>query len=135
MLDDFGLTPALEWHAKEVSKRTGLRVEVEADLDGEDLPDELRTCVYRVVQEALNNCARHAQARTARITLDRQADRLVVRIEDDGRGFPGGRCRGLGLLGIEERVGRLNGRFRVHTEPGKGARLEVELPLNGKRPR
>jgi signal transduction histidine kinase len=134
MLDDFGLAPALEWHAREVSKRTGLKIQVEADLDGEDLPDDLRTCVYRVVQEALNNCARHAQARNARITLDRQADCLIVRIEDDGRGFPAGRFRGLGLLGIEERVGRLNGSFRVDTEPGKGARLQVEFPLNGKRP-
>lgn len=132
MLDDFGLAPALEWHAREVSKRTGLKIQVEADLDGEDLPDDLRTCVYRVVQEALNNCARHAQARNARITLDRQADRLVVRIEDDGRGFPTGRFRGLGLLGIEERVGRLNGSFHIDTHPGKGARLQVQLPLNGR---
>jgi signal transduction histidine kinase len=135
MLDDFGLMPALEWHAREVSKRTGLRVHVEANRIAEDLPDELRTCVYRVVQEALNNCTRHAQALNARITLHQQTAKLVVRVEDDGRGFPAGRFRGLGLLGIEERVLRLNGSLQVDSEPGKGARLQIELPLNGAQPR
>jgi len=134
MLDDFGLTPALEWHGREVSKRTGLKIHVDADIDGEDLPDEHRTCVYRAVQEALHNCTRHAQAKHARITLHREGRKLVVRIEDDGCGFPAGRVRGLGLLGIEERVTQLHGSFQVNSEPGKGASLRIELPLNGALP-
>ncbi len=63
MLDDFGLVPALHWQAREVSRRTGLRIDVAADGVPDELPDELKTCVYRVVQEALHNCSRHAEAR------------------------------------------------------------------------
>ncbi len=69
MLDDFGLVPALEWQAREVSKRTGLRVHVAAEESAGELPDELKTCIYRVVQEALHNCARHSQARSVKVVV------------------------------------------------------------------
>ena len=71
MLDDFGLLPALNWQAKETSKRTGLRVQVAAADLPDDLPEEHKTCIYRIVQEALNNVSRHAQASMARISLQR----------------------------------------------------------------
>jgi signal transduction histidine kinase len=129
MLDDFGLLPALEWQAREVSKRTGLRVQVAADEAAGELPDELRTCIYRVVQEALHNCARHAQARTVKVTVDQEPTRIVLTVEDDGHGFDARRVRGLGLVGMEERVNHLGGAFAVKSAPGSGTRVEVELPL------
>ena len=131
MLDDFGLLPALEWQAREVSKRTGLRVQVAAEESSGELPDELRTCIYRVVQEALHNCARHAQARSVKVTVDQEPRRIVLTVEDDGRGFDARRVRGLGLVGMEERVNHLGGAFAVKSAPGTGTRVEVELPLAG----
>ena len=78
MLDDLGLIPALKWQARELSKRTSMDVSVETDLDSDDLPDEYKTCIYRVVQEALHNCARHSHASAIRIRVELQPDRLVL---------------------------------------------------------
>jgi len=129
MLDDFGLVPALEWQAREVSKRTGIRVQVAAADSAGELPDALKTCIYRVVQEALHNCARHAQARTVRVVVRQEDSRIVLFVEDDGRGFDARRVRGLGLVGMEERVHHLGGVFQVSSSPGAGTRVEVELPV------
>jgi len=130
MLDDLGLVPALRWQAREVSKRTSMDVSVATELASDDLPDEYKTCVYRVVQEALHNCSRHSQAKTVRIRVQQQPGRLSLSIQDDGQGFDVRQTKGLGLLGIEERVARLGGKCEVHSEPGGGTILAVELPLN-----
>ena len=129
MLDDFGLVPALEWQAREVSKRTGLRVHVAAEESATELPDELRTCIYRVVQEALHNCARHAHARTVKVVVKQEPHRISLTVEDDGAGFDARRVRGLGLVGMEERVNHLGGNFEITSHPGAGTKVEVELPL------
>ncbi len=129
MLDDFGLVPALEWQARESSKRTGMAVSVEADDVSDNLPDDHNTCVYRVVQEALHNCARHAQAHSVRIRVRQTARHILLSIQDDGKGFDARRVRGLGLVGMEERVQHLGGNFEVKSEPGHGTVLEVELPV------
>ncbi len=129
MLDDFGLLPALEWQAREISKRSGLAVSVDAEELSDDLPDDHNTCVYRVVQEALHNCVRHAHARSVRIGVRQQKGRIVLSIQDDGKGFDARRVRGLGLVGMEERVHHLGGTFEVQSEPGQGTLLIVELPL------
>ena len=129
MLDDFGLVPALEWQAREVSKRTGIRVQVAAADSTGELPDALKTCIYRVVQEALHNCARHAQARSVRVVVRQEDSRIVLSVEDDGRGFDARRVRGLGLVGMEERVRHLGGAFHVRSTPGAGTKVDVELPL------
>lgn len=131
MLDDFGLVPALEWQAREVSKRTGIRVQVAAADSAGELPDALKTCIYRVVQEALHNCARHAQARSVRVVVRQEQSRIVLSVEDDGRGFDARRVRGLGLVGMEERVRHLGGAFHVNSTPGTGTKVDVELPLAG----
>jgi signal transduction histidine kinase len=129
MLDDLGLVPALEWQAREVSKRSGLRVKLEASQVSEQLPEEHKTCIYRVVQEALHNIVQHAEARNVKVTVRQEADRLLLSIEDDGKGFRAQHERGMGLLGIQERVSHLGGSFSVDSEPGRGAVLKVMLPL------
>jgi len=129
MLDDFGLIPALEWQAREVSRRTGMRVNVAAENVSDDLPEEHKTCIYRVVQEALHNCSRHAGSSVVRVSVRQEPDKLAISIQDDGKGFQPRHERGLGLLGIEERVTHLGGSFRVESEPGHGAMLAIVLPL------
>ena len=127
MLDDLGLIPALQWQAREVSRTSGMRVSVAAEDIPEDLPDEYNTCIYRIVQEALHNCQRHAEAHRVRIQLQQTPEHLLLSIQDDGRGFRP-LDRGLGLLGIEERVHRLNGQFLIDSEEGNGTLLSIELP-------
>ncbi len=129
MLDDLGLIPALQWQAREVAKRTGLRVHIAADGVSEDLSEEHKTSVYRIVQEALHNCSQHAEAQTVRITVRQQADRLLLTIQDDGKGFLPKVERGLGLIGMEERVAHLGGSLHIDSEPGCGTQLAIELPL------
>ena len=137
MLDDLGLGPALEWQAREFSRRTGTPVEVVLEGLGADLPESYRTCAYRVVQEALTNCARHAQAKHIRVAVHANTLTLLLAVEDDGVGLPHLRDqngsepgqRGLGLIGIEERARELGGELSIHSQPGKGTLLRIELPL------
>jgi signal transduction histidine kinase len=130
MLDDLGLVPALRWQAREAGRHSGLRVDVAAEGVSDDLPDEHKTCVYRLVQEALHNVLRHAQAHIVRITVKQEPAALLLTVQDDGRGFDAAQERGLGLVGIEERVAQLGGSFRVESEIGRGTLLAVSLPLS-----
>ncbi len=132
MLDDIGLGPALEWLGRDFSRRSGIPAEVRLDGSLDGLPEEYRTCVFRVVQEAVTNCARHAQARHVRILVHGSEDRVAVSVQDDGLGLPAGgpTHRGLGLLGIEERARELGGTFHISSQPGRGTMLSVELPVS-----
>jgi len=134
MLDDLGLVPALRWQAREVTRRTNLRVKLVADEISDDLLDSHRTCVYRVVQEALNNCVKHSQATQVRVTVRQDPDGLTVSVQDDGIGFDPHQEKGLGLLGMQERVERLGGLFRIESEPGQGSILSIRLPLSAALP-
>lgn len=129
MLDDLGLVPALEWQARETSRRTGLSVNVIAEGVSEQLPETHKTCVYRVAQEALHNCARHSGARKVKVSVIQEDGVLRLSVKDDGRGFDAARAKGLGLLGMEERVARLNGEFKIQTAPGEGTTIGVILPI------
>jgi signal transduction histidine kinase len=129
MLDDFGLVPALNWHAREMSKRTGLNVVVTAGDDADDLPDEHKTCIYRLVQEAVNNSARHANARTVEVVVKREGPMVRFTVRDDGAGFDTRFVRGLGLLGMEERVRRLGGQIHLDSQLGRGTMISAELPI------
>jgi signal transduction histidine kinase len=129
MLDDLGLVAALEWQAREVGNRTGLAIEVCAEESAGELPDAHRTCIFRVAQEALRNCARHSGATRVRVALEKAVRGVTLAIEDNGKGFRAGRTRGLGLLGMEERVNQLGGSFRLRSEPGRGTSIFAELPL------
>ena len=128
MLDDLGLLPALQWQAREVSKRSGMSVTVDADGVPEELPDDYRTAIYRVVQEALHNSEQHAGATMARITKRVHAGALALSIQDNGHGFDPESTRGMGILGMQERVANLGGVFHIETE-SHGALVTVRLPL------
>lgn len=130
MLDDLGLIPALEWQARDFSKRTGIFAEVEAGEIPEDLSDEQNTCIFRIVQEALNNALKHAEPQSARIRLHSAGATISLSIEDDGRGFTPQEHRGLGLIGMQERVEKLGGEFKVDSRPGKGTLISVTLPIH-----
>jgi signal transduction histidine kinase len=133
MLDDLGLIPALKWQAREASKSTSMNVTVDvsvrAELASDELPDDYKTCIYRVVQEALHNCARHSRAASVRISVEQERDRLLLDIQDDGQGFDARQTKGLGLLGIQERITRLGGTCHVHSQPGIGTILSASLPF------
>ncbi len=129
MLDDFGLVPALHWQAREMSRRTGMNVTVDAEDLPDTLPDEHKTCIYRLVQEALNNAAKHSSATSVKIRVEEQPERLRVKIEDNGKGFDTSTTRGMGLVGMEERVRHLKGILRVDSIVGQGTTITVELPL------
>jgi signal transduction histidine kinase len=130
MLDLLGLGPALEWQTREYSRRYKTPIQLDVAGDLRDLPDPHRTYLYRIVQEGLTNCARHAHAKNIRVSLKDANGQLAVTVEDDGVGFDqhGGVSYGLGLLGITERVRELCGNIAIQSEPGKGTRLEVMLP-------
>jgi signal transduction histidine kinase len=130
MLDDSGIVPAVRWQASELSRRTGTPVEVQIEGNFDGLADVDRTCLYRVVQEALTNCARHAQATTIQITMQGNKESVCLSIRDNGLGFDTGRAKtGLGLIGIEERVKELGGSLAVRSWPNRGTLLHVEIPL------
>jgi len=134
ILDDLGLTAAIQWQAREVSRRTGLAVKVSAGAEADNLPEDLSICLYRVTQEALQNVARHAQAKTVHVELKQNLDRLVLSVHDDGIGFDAENVRGLGTVGMEERLRQIGGVLRVRSQPGKGATVvaEVAIPSPGR---
>jgi two-component system, chemotaxis family, sensor kinase Cph1 len=133
-LEDQGLVPALQNLASAVSRRTKLRVVVEST-ESTRLPMKMEAVLYRVVQEALKNAAKHAQAHAVKIQLWRLQDFICCSVEDDGIGFDheavsSGRARrGLGLVGIRERLQVLGGSCEIQSAPGHGTTLNVKIPL------
>lgn len=130
MLDDLGLGPAIEWAGREFSRVSGIPVDISIEGPLAHLSDSQKTGLFRVVQESLTNVARHAQAKHVAVRLAASNNRLELVVKDDGKGIePGRHRRGLGLLGMEERVRELGGVFAVHSAPGSGTTVHVEIPL------
>ena len=129
MLDDLGLVAALEWLGREVSRISEVEVEVDSNDVPEDLPEEHRVCVYRLVQEALKNAARHSGARNATVSVTQREGWIEVTVTDNGCGFDTGRTRGLGILGMEERAKRLGGLLSIESAPGRGTTVTARLPI------
>ena len=128
-LDDFGLVAALERLRDTFSEQTGMRVDLESQLD-DRLPSDVETALYRIVQEALTNIVKHAQPNSVSIVLTRNSRAVTAVIEDDGRGFtPDGAGEGLGLLGMGERLALLGGKLKLESSPGAGATIVAEVPL------
>lgn len=130
ILDDFGLGPAIEWQAREFSRRTGVpaHVNIEGSLNG--LTDTDRTSLFRIVQEALTNITKHASASEIRIALTAGEQGVMLRVEDNGKGMDpqDARGRGLGLVGIEERAREMGAAFSLHSQPGQGTAVQVSIP-------
>ena len=130
MLDDFGLQAALEWHARECMRRFAINVDLKMNGDFDALPDKHRTCVYRIVQEAMTNCVRHASAANIHVDVSTDGQRLNVCVRDDGRGLdPGRRHQGLGLRGIDERVRELGGTMTIASSQREGTIVLARVPL------
>jgi signal transduction histidine kinase len=130
MLDDFGLQPALEWLARDFTRRSNVPVELEITGPLDALSDQHRTCIYRVVQEALTNCVRHARATSIGVSIRAREDMIDVSVSDDGVGLdPSRRAGGFGLRGIEERVRELGGTITLLSAAGQGATLSIKLPV------
>lgn len=130
MLDDLGLEPALAWQAREFSRRYNVPVNLSVDGDLERLPDPQRTCVYRVVQEALTNCAKHSAATEIQVQVVRARTSLDVAVRDNGVGMtPASNQKGFGLTGIKERVKDINGSTSIQTKPGGGTVVHITLPV------
>ena len=133
VLEDLGLSVALESHVVALGRRTGIVVELIDTLPSTRPSAPVERTVYRVVQEALNNVVKHAKASRVVVRLEQQDDKLVAVIEDNGMGFdtretaPTGRRSGLGLLGIRERVAQLGGTMHLRSSIGGGTRLEISL--------
>jgi signal transduction histidine kinase len=130
MLDDLGLTPALAWLLKEVGRSSGFQTPSNIDPSLDTLPEAHRTCVYRVVQEALTNASRHSGARRVEVTLTSLGGWVTGSIVDDGSGFQKSaqKTPGLGLLGMEERVRELGGSIHIDSSPRGGTSLRFHLP-------
>jgi PAS domain S-box-containing protein len=131
MLDDLGLVPSIEWLVENFSQRTGIACDLsvtQGDL-GLDMPEA--TAIFRIVQESLTNIAKHAKATRADITIARDEDALVVRIEDDGIGFSPDAPRkpqSFGLFGLRERASLIRADVVITSAPGAGTSIEVRLP-------
>ena len=134
MLDDFGLPESLRAYLRSFSKRTGIRTQLTHERMHDRLPPAIEVCVYRIVQEAMTNVARHSGASACTVALVRRDDRLHLTIEDDGRGIGGDVIRtadprrGLGLLGMRERAQALSGVFVIENRREGGTRVTVRLP-------
>jgi PAS domain S-box-containing protein len=136
MLDHLGLLPALRWYAETRLESRGTRVSVSETSEVDRLPAEVETALFRIVQEAVTNIARHAAARNVHIEYGRDDGCVMMRVEDDGIGFDpsdltleSNSMRGLGLLGVKERLELLGGDLEIQSEPGSGTCLIIRVPV------
>ena len=135
-LDDLGLVAALQWYAQEFEKRRAIRTEFVVEGVRSRLPAEYEIVLFRIVQEALANIAKHARAAHALVKLEFYPAQIGVTVEDDGCGFEPKEVlhrqrphAGWGLLGIQERALLLGGQFEFDSQPGQGTRIRVKVPL------
>jgi signal transduction histidine kinase len=136
ILDDLGLAAAIEFLGDGITGRTGIAVVVEGSI-GERFPQSIETACYRIVQEALNNVVKHAQAHRVTVRLNRHDNSLECAVVDDGIGFDSAAAlarrgeRGLGLIGMVERSQQLGGTWTVRSSSGRGTEIVVTVPLGG----
>jgi two-component system sensor histidine kinase UhpB len=140
MLDDLGLIPTLRWYVQNFSNRLNIYSNFEAMGLEEKLPPQIETAFYRIIQEALNNIAKHAQADRVEISLMRRDSKILASIQDNGKGFdldkvlhPESPERGFGLIGIQERVALLGGQIDIQSRPGSGTLIHIEVPYKNVR--
>src|ERR1022692_3080654 len=133
ILDDLGLVEALKWQAEEFQKRYGITIHFVCDKEKLVLGAPIATGLFRIFQEAFTNIARHANATIVEISLRIIDQELVLRIQDNGRGFEideVGAQKTLGLLGMKERALMMGGRLEINDTPGQGVAVVINVPLN-----
>lgn len=135
-LDDLGLASAIRWYAETSLEPAGVAVSCTVSGREKRLPGPLETALFRMAQEAINNVARHADARRARLQVRFADSQVVIDVEDDGKGFDveevvasSDETRGLGLLGMKERAALFGGRVQIESTPGRGTRVHIEVPV------
>jgi signal transduction histidine kinase len=135
ILDDFGLQQTLQWFTEQFARQTGVQVHYRGKLSDGSFPPEAAIHVYRIVQEAFSNVARHSGARDAWVTLGEKENHLDLEIRDNGVGFEvGGDAKravgqGIGMMGMRERAEHLHGSFSISSSPHKGTVISVRVPL------
>jgi PAS domain S-box-containing protein len=130
VLDDLGLVPALEWLVQNFTQRTSVPCELIVD-ESLELEEPFATGVFRIVQESLQNVAKHAEAQRVEVEIQMQGDYLLLRVQDDGIGFRPSAPRkpqSLGLVGLRERAQLMRGELRVDSSPGAGTRVDARIP-------
>jgi signal transduction histidine kinase len=131
LLDDLGLAPAIDWLAHTFTQRTGVPCQVSVDEELE-LEEPYATAVFRIVQESLANVGKHAQATEASVVIARTATAVTLEVRDNGQGFSTvapRKAHSLGLMGLRERAHLLKGTVALHSQPGKGTRVQVLIPV------
>lgn len=129
MLDSLGLAAAVEHHLTKFSERTGVVGELRMNREEFELDDRVATAVFRVVQEALTNVARHAGASQVTVAIDEADDAIGLIVHDNGRGFAAAAGKTFGLLGMRERIAMLGGHLEIDSQPGRGTRIVARIPL------
>jgi len=135
LLDDLGLEAALQFLTEDFSRRTRIACQFSAEGLAENVPEAWKTCVYRLVQESLHNCEKHAAPTRVDVRVTQEPTRLTLEVQDDGVGFELNaqgapvRAVGLGLLGMRERAAMLGGAFEITSSPGHGAKVHADLPI------
>jgi|CXWL01.1.fsa_nt_gi PAS domain S-box-containing protein len=133
LLDDLGLEAALEWQLMEFEKRSGIITSFVHPGGALQLPDTIKTTLFRIVQESLTNVARHSRAKKVIVTMTVKGNILVLSITDNGKGFDKQKTadkKTLGILGMQERVAMIGGVYEIHGKTGKGTEVIVQIPLN-----
>ncbi|MEE4262791.1 MAG: ATP-binding protein, partial [Desulfobacteraceae bacterium] len=134
ILDDLGILATINWFCREFQKvYTGIRINSEIDVQENNIPASLKTVIYRILQEALNNIAKHSRADLVTLSLIEQAKRIILSIQDNGVGFDVPKTisltpsrRGFGLASMSERAGLSGADFHITSDAGKGTTIRVE---------
>ncbi len=136
LLDDMGLVSAVRWYTQQFSERMSIEGTFEVTGTKRRLPPQVETVLFRIAQEALNNVGRHARAKHASVKLEFGAAQMTLTVEDDGAGFDVSKVMGThterrawGLLGVQERIELVGGKFTLESERGQGTKIVVEIPV------
>jgi signal transduction histidine kinase len=130
VLEEVGLTAAIRKEARELAKNTGIKPHLTLPRSLSHVDHDVQVAIYRSVQEALHNVARHSKARNVRVALENQVSQLHLLVQDDGIGIRNKKSpRSFGLSGMRERIAALGGQFRIHSPAGGGTALEITIPL------
>jgi signal transduction histidine kinase len=135
LLDDFGLSAAIEWQAKEFCQRAGIDCDIRSEPEDIILDQDRSIALFRIFQEALTNVARHAKATKVSIILNKNSETVILEVRDNGKGITDihiGSAKSFGLMGIRERVYKLKGDLKISSAPDKGTIIHVTLPIDAK---